>query len=571
MSLPSDRSSTAYQKRVDAAELARDRPYNRHQNNGEESDPTYPDHIANYSKGLPHDPVTGEVIPGAYTQLRAAVSSGNPQDFEDIPLGIPAPTRPRDPKRIRLTNPQSGLAFDLEGPDSHHVTQPPAPRIDSYEGAAEMAEVYWMSLLRDVDFIDFNDNQRIEQAADSLMEEFHDYPYWPKDTRRNRITPSTIFRGNFEGDLVGPYISQFLLIGNEDKSLGRDEKARYVKYGTASIDQRHGVAVKGLDFMTDYQTWLQVQNSLDTRVNPLNDGNNRHFDRRPRFIRNMRDLATYVHFDALYQAYLTACIYMLRAVDDSFDPNDRFPFDPNNPYMINRSMNQEGFGTFGGPHILSLVTEAATRALKGVWLQKWFVHRRPRPEAFGGLIHRHLTDPSGPYSVIHQKILNSSVLEKVFRRNRDLNRKYNRGDRDGTYLLSQAFTEGSLLHPSYGAGHGTVAGACVTILKAFFDEDAPIRNPVVPNETGTILEDYRGPGRNNMTVLGELNKLAANISIGRNMAGVHYRSDYMKSLKLGEEIAVGILEEQHVTMYNEPYHFTFTKFGETEKTSIPPA
>lgn len=47
-----------------------------------------------------------------------------------------------------------------------------------------------------------------------------------------------------------------------------------------------------------------------------------------------------------------------------------------------------------------------------------------------------------------------------------------------------------------------------------------------------------------ITVEGELNKLAANISIGRNMAGVHYYSDYYDSLRMGERVAVGILLEQ---------------------------
>lgn len=40
----------------------------------------------------------------------------------------------------------------------------------------------------------------------------------------------------------------------------------------------------------------------------------------------------------------------------------------------------------------------------------------------------------------------------------------------GTYFLPMAFPEGSPTHPSYGSGHATVAGACTTILKAFFDE-----------------------------------------------------------------------------------------------------
>ncbi len=69
-------------------------------------------------------------------------------------------------------------------------------------------------------------------------------------------------------------------------------------------------------------------------------------------------------------------------------PRQRAPFDPGNPYVDSKT--QIGFGTFGGPHILSLVTGVATRALKAVWYQKWFVHRRLRPEAMGGLIHNQL-------------------------------------------------------------------------------------------------------------------------------------------------------------------------------------
>ena len=120
------------------------------------------------------------------------------------------------------------------------------------------------------------------------------------------------------------------------------------------------------------------------------------------------------------------------------------------------------------------------------------------------------------------------------------------------------------MHPSYGAGHATVAGACVTILKAWFDESFVIPNPVVPNAAGTAL--LAAPaGTPPLTVGGELNKLAANIAIGRNMAGVHWRSDYTESVKLGEAIAIGILEEQKLS-YNEPYSLTLAKFDGTAIT-----
>src|SRR5437762_11866202 len=87
----------------------------------------------------------------------------------------------------------------------------------------------------------------------------------------------------------------------------------------------------------------------------------------------------------------------------------------------------------------------------------------------------------------------------------------------GSFLLPQAYPEGSPLHPSYGAGHATVAGACVTMLKALFDESFVIPNPVIPTRDGVSLLPYVGGP---LTVGGELNKLAANVATGRNFAGI---------------------------------------------------
>ena len=63
-----------------------------------------------------------------------------------------------------------------------------------------------------------------------------------------------------------------------------------------------------------------------------------------------------------------------------------------------------------------------------------------------------------------------------------------------------------------------------------------------------------------LTVEGELNKLASNISIGRNWAGVHYFTDYYESLLMGEQIAIGILEEQKL-MYIENFSMTIPLFN----------
>ena len=117
------------------------------------------------------------------------------------------------------------------------------------------------------------------------------------------------------------------------------------------------------------------------------------------------------------------------------------------------------------------------------------------------------------------------------------------------------------MHHSYGAGHATVAGACVTVLKAWFDESFVLPDPVVASPDGLSLVPYTGPP---LTVGGELNKLAANVATGRNFAGIHWRTDYSESVKLGEAVALSILRDQRST-YNETFRgFTLTKFDGTK-------
>jgi hypothetical protein len=261
-----------------------------------------------------------------------------------------------------------------------------------------------------------------------------------------------------------------------------------------------------------------------------------------RYIRNGRDLGEWVHIDVLFQAYFQAMLALLHPPKPS-DPERSglgCPLNPGNPYRDMRM--QVGFGTFGGPYIATLLCEVATRALKAVWYQKWFVHRRLRPEEFAARVHGKLVH-GRPYP-IHGDILGSPVLAET-------------RSRFGSLLLPQAFPEGCPVHPAYGAGHATVAGACTTILKAVFDERHVIPQPMVASADGLSLLPYQGQV---LTVGGELNKLAANVAIGRNIAGVHWRSDASESLVLGEELAISVLRDQRLT-YREPFTgFAFTRF-----------
>lgn len=300
--------------------------------------------------------------------------------------------------------------------------------------------------------------------------------------------------------------------------------------------------VAGSDYMTTYNDWFEVQEGrIPPVIGPV------PIDPVRRYIRNGRDLAEWVHIDVLFQAYFNACLILGTPQSEG---GIGAPLNPGNPYL--GSLTQEGFGTWGGPAIKTLLCEVATRALKAVWFQKWFVHRRLRPETFGGRIHLLLAPNPGtfPSFDVDPSVLNSNAVDVTF-------------NEFGTYLLPMAFPEGSPIHPSYGAGHATVAGACVTVLKALFDETHPLDPPYyVASNDGLSLVQVQSPS---LTVGGELNKLASNVATGRAHAGVHYHSDNIRSLYLGEEIAIKVLRD-HATLFNEGGGYQFTKFDNTPCT-----
>ena len=481
----------------------------QHPNNQDEN--LYPNKLGSYSKGLPHND-DGTVVLSAYEALVKAVNSGAPSDFDAIPLGG---------DRL-LTNPQAGLAFDMQGPDAQALVQPPAPAFASREQAAEISENYWMALLRDVPFAQYAVNPIANAAAADLTLYGNDFK-GPKSG--GAVTTATLFRGRTAGDLLGPFLSQFFY--------------QDCNFGANKIEQKITTAAPGINYMTDFATWLAVQRGANQPPDIL--------DPTPRYMRNGRDIGQWVHIDVLFQAYFQAFLILAGA---------GAPFDDGNPYNGNPS--QMGFGTFGGPHIATLLCEVSTRALKAVWYQKWFVHRRLRPEVQAARVHRTLFAGAG-YPV-HAEILNS------FNDNNRLKGYMP----PGNALLPMAFPEGSPTHPAYGAGHAKVAGACVTILKAWFKESTRLvdigLDPVQPADDGLSLVPYTGSDAGDLTVGGELNKIASNVANGRNIAGVHWRSDATESLKLGEQIAIGILRDQRAC-YNEVFNgFDLTKFDGTTIT-----
>ncbi len=469
----------AYDLRVAAAREARDLGVSAQMANGDEE--RLAGRIACFTKGLPHD-ASGLVEPKSYEVLRRALASGEPKDFEVVPLG----------GFVKLANPQAAWSVGLIGPAPSQLSCPPAPAFDGPEQAAEMVELWWQALLRDVPFAEYGRHPLARAACDELSR----LPGFRGPLAAGQVTPETLFRGSTAGDLAGPYLSQFLL--------------KPIPMVPTIIEQKNRTAVPGLDYLTDRVSWLAIQNGALAGVN--------RFEPKPLFQRNGRDLGEYVHRDFSYQPYLAAC---LQALKWGTQP------DGGNPYKHSRT--QSAFATFGQPYLLALLATVTQASLATCWYQKWQVHRRLRPEEMGGRIEiarrgeRPLPLPAG--------LLDSAALAEVEKR-------------FGTALLPQAYPEGCPIHPSYPAGHAVIAGACVTALKACLDESHVVPEPVVPGSDGLALSPYQGAP---LSVGGELDKLAGNVSLGRNFAGLHWRSDAREGLLLGEELAIRVLREMKYT------------------------
>ncbi|UMB69260.1 vanadium-dependent haloperoxidase [Mycobacterium paraterrae] len=476
--------------------------------NGDEA--RYADKSGTYTKGVLQQGI-GLVDLAAYESFKHALASGDPADFANIVLGGPR----------TLNGPQGGLAFSLDSADSGHFSVPPAPALASEAYATELVEMYWASLLRDVAFTDYRTNATAVKAAAELTT----LPSYagPRDTG-GAVTPELLFRGRFAGDTTGPYLSQFMV--------------QPTTLGSLPITQRYHTNKAGVDFMLNDSEYLKVQNGQPTgkklnQLAPL------------RYLHDGRGLAAYTHADVLYQAYFIAYLVL-----NTINAGNPVPLNPGNPYATGHpaAKTQNGFASLGQPDIAATLAAVADEALKAVWYQKWWVHLRHRPESGGAIVHLLKTGQGGSIQGhVSDTALNSQAVASSFAAN-------------NSYFLAQAFPEGSPAHPAYPTGHGTVAGACITVLKFFFDGNFVITNPVVSSPDGTSTTPYMAPaGEAPLTVNGELNKLANNVSFGHGVhAGIHWRSDTETSIELGEAVALSYLRERART-YNEQFTVSLTK------------
>lgn len=363
------------------------------------------------------------------------------------------------PGQLKLLNPSSIYGWNLSGPFKSNTKVESTPSITSLEAAADMIELYEMALSRDLRFDEYQDN--------------------------------TLFRGNTKGDLIGPYISQFLWLP--------------FNHGLCEITQKYKYNTPRKDFMTTWDNVLSVQNGMiNESFGPKTEN---------RYMITLRDLTGYIHLNDPLQVSLFTSLILDQLKCPTIVP-------------INQ-INESLFVDLGSLDLQALLSETIRVATSCCWYHKWNI-LKIRPEALGIQIQQEK-------SYIHHDLLSSNVIKRIF-------------DKYKSYLLPQAFPEGSQVCPSYPSSHAVAIGAGTTLLKAFYEENF-LFDAYFPTEDGSKLI----PLGTKLRIGDELDKLASNIAMGCCAAGVNYRSDTI-GLELGEEIAIKMLEE---TVHKYTYNVTF--------------
>ena len=477
------------------------------------------------TRGIEHDGSTEVVLPFAYQK---GVGYDTPiGNTESTYAGLLDTLRDEDDNQYPtggdrpLVSPPSSRSTATDGTDPWVGVMPPAPPADSPTANLEMLEVYLATYGRDIPFADYGTD-----AADwSIEPSWLPSAYAEDRTRLARELEATfpeadttmdawivdlgadLFRDRYPGCRVGPYVSQHLV---HDVRIG----AQTLNAKIAPIidgDARFGLTVG------DHR---EIVRSDRDGAEPGHESKIAVDRGDPRYAFSGLDLASQVRDDPAYQPYLLAALQL-------FGWGVSYAGDM--PYTDNQSVLN--YIDAGAVSLLDLLGRVTRNALLAAWHQKWFVHRRLRPETYAGRAQAAL---DGESDDLFEQFTTLRTPRELF-------------ESTGTALVPLLYPEGAPAHPAYPSGHSTIAGACATVLKTFFDNpdygelldspDGP--DNVFFSTDGTDKRDVADPS--SLTVHGEINKLASNVGMGRIFAGVHYRSDHIYGMALGEQIAVATL------------------------------
>ena len=492
-----------------------------------------------FSKTLTHDPVT--FLPDT-NQVNHLLDYFTNPTFEKLSNLPNAPNSTR-----KLEDPTGGLGFEPICEHQSLITSPtPYIPINSAKGVMEMTEVYCMALGRDLLIADLNSamhpgdisslsNGTAEVTAQKILDRLNKYnastvvkPNWPLN-ENGLCDMGTIFRGSHPDELRGQYISQFLI--------------QDIPYSNGIFEQKYIIELDSnpANFTkpsTTVEGYLAIQNG---EVGELKNGVVIPVARR---MQTLRDIASFVHNDPAYGVYFNAALIARSGIVGLNALKDKG--------------NGSNFLDTGDPDLLTTLAAVTRAALRTAWITKWQNALKIRPEMVAGRVVWLQTDATAatrnPTVAKWRDLFEPELLT--------LMSDWNAGQGGQHAFLPLVFPEGSPTHPSYPAGHALVAGACVTVIKAFLDTHDSEGNKrkwadIYDDSSGAALVQVNNRGdlesapSDGETLVGELNKLASNISLGRNLAGVHYRCDGACGCAMGEQVAISYLKAMTKAYYPE--------------------
>lgn len=490
------------------------------------------DYLWVFAKTLEHDPTT---------MLPKRSQCDRLLDYFVEPTFDKLATLPKSTVAERkLEDPTGGLGFEPIGEHQTLIAAPHHIQIDSPEGVMEMTEVYCMAIMRDTLISSLNaatdpttittaprdgngvaPESAVHESADAILSILNTYtsstrvkPNWPVDPQTGTTNLALMFRGHGKGEDIGQYVSQLLILD--------------IPFGSGIFEQKYAPEWDSVASVTKVG-YVAIQNGV--KLVPTKAAIP------ARRIRSLRDIGSVVHSDPAYGLYFNAGLIAAKAGLDA----------------LKEPGAGSNFMDTGVPDYLTCIGAVTRAALRAAWLTKWQNSLKIRPETTAARLSWYETATDKPPEL--------AVWAEMF--SDDLKTRIkawtaSQGADEGSTFLPLLYDEGSPTHPSFPAGHATVAGACVTIIKAFLHTHgpAPAYAPVkwtakfgpmqmVSDDTGDLMDTVDS----GETIVGELNKLASNVSLGRNMAGVHYRYDGDCGILMGEEVAISYLKAMTCSYY----------------------
>ena len=461
-----------------------------------------------FSKTLKHDNNGLTTIEDLDRLIKVSTTEGNIESIQDVALS-------QDPSKTRkLEGIATGNSFWIRGCETQlYDTGPEFLLADSLTNVGQMIEVYEKSLLRDISFndIQLEIGSDVSRALTSINNYNSLSAYLGPVSSNNTITGQELFRGIGKDELIGPYVSQYLVLP--------------YSYNGISIEQKYQVE-NDVPATVNYANYLNIQRGII--------GGSPNYAGFSRYAYSGRVLGSIVHNDPMYWAYYNACLI-------SKQNGLELEYDGNN---VTSAWTDQG-----APDLLSAIAEVSLGSLRVAWNSKFNIALKLRPEAMAQRIDyiQQNIFTGGAFDTIKTNLIHGKETINAIKA------------KNGNYLLLMMYPEGSPTHPSFPAGHAVLAGACVTVLKAYVKTHDSNFNPLPwPIDAkhsldGNSLVSYTGSDKSNMTIVGEMNKLASNMALGRDMAGVHYRADGDAGIQTGENFAIKYLQiklKEYISQYN---------------------